>query len=98
MPRRLPPLPVLITTIWRITPRFLSAKPSRTNGGACGTALAAEQQTAEKATCAVCFDLDLLKLGYSHSPVPKIAGEPYLNEIGPHQFAILGKSRRVEHV
>ncbi len=42
IPRRLPRLPVLITTFWRVTPGFLSAEPSWTNGGVCGTALVAE--------------------------------------------------------
>ena len=41
-PRRLPRLPALITTFWRVTAGFLSAEPLWTNGGVRGTALVAE--------------------------------------------------------
>ena len=42
IPRRLPRLPVLITTFWRVAPWVLSAEPSGADRGVRGTALVAE--------------------------------------------------------
>ena len=72
---------MLITAFRRIICRLLSTKPSWTDGGVCGAALVAERRAAEKTTRGVCFVFNLLKLGDSHIPAPKVVQRICLNGI-----------------